>query len=127
MCHYIILHCHRSKSKTIYDNVPYICAIPHTDPNLWPVDTHYTKKGIIVIGCNNINSHKHKNASMTCTLQDSFATLPQSLRNIVGHVTFPPDDELTLIRSINEQVSGASNASCNHESFARLDSFFRFN
>jgi hypothetical protein len=105
MCHYNLLHCHRSESKTIYNNVPYISTIPHTDPNLWPVDTYYTKKGIIVIGRNNINNHKHKNASFTCTLQDLFATLPQSLRVIVGHVTFPPDDGVTLIRSLNEQVS----------------------
>jgi len=116
MCHYNILHCCRSESKAIYNNVPYISAIPHTDPNLWSVDTYYTKKGIIVIGRNNINNHKHKNASVTCTLQDRFATLPHSLRDIVGHVTFPLDNGVTLIWPLNEQISpclfGASDASC---------------
>jgi len=63
----------------------------------------------------NKNSWRIWELSIPSDLQDLFASLPQSLQDIVGHISFPPDNGVDLLHSINENPSphifGASDAS----------------
>lgn len=115
MCYYCIFTHRWSGPKTTDDNVPYLSDVLCNDLNLWPVDTCYMKKGLIVTGRNNINSHKYPETSSPSNLHDLFASLPQSLRDIIGHISFPPDDGVALLHSIYDSPSprnfGASNTS----------------
>jgi len=115
MCQYHILPWRQSRPKITYDNVPYICDVSCTYLNLWPFDTCYTKKGLIVIGRNNINRHKHPEPTPPGTLHEIFASLPQSIRDIVGHISLPPDDGrdllLTTTNNSKSHIFGASDTS----------------
>jgi len=102
MSRFPLLPRQRSGHKTTYNHVPYISEILPTDPDLWPVDTHNTTKGLIIISSNCINTHKHLMPLPSQTLQKHFAALPWSFQDIVGHINHPPDDVLEIIQSIND-------------------------
>jgi hypothetical protein len=104
----------RSSSKTIYQNVPHICDEIYSSIGIFPVDSHFTKAGIYVMGCFHHEAGTSSTTDMVTSLQSAFDLLDPSLKRLCGTVSFPNDNGTSLLSKINQSwnyIFGASDAS----------------
>jgi hypothetical protein len=109
----LLRHNHHHPSTT-YANVPYISQITSDDPDLYPVDTYYTKYGISLRGITPNHTPVQQHTTHCTSLQQEFLSLPQSLWAICGTISFPADNGTQLIQSAatySNTIFGASVAS----------------
>jgi hypothetical protein len=103
------------RNKVYYTNVPYHSDMSHNDDGFYSVEVTFTTTGILYLSKSAINSHDTIGPSRPpSSLQARFRALPESLQQLCGRVTFPPDDGLSLFRAIQAnggQVYGSDNLS----------------
>jgi hypothetical protein len=103
----------RSRSKAIYLNAPYTCSMTYSEQDFFPVDTHYDKMGILVVG-SFYHSITYSTSEPPSSLLDTFLNLDSSLQHLCGDVYLPPDNGKALIKKINNSSNilyGSSDAS----------------
>lgn len=116
MAKFIPITQQRHRTQQAYRIVPYICDEPF-DPNKdIPVDVYFSNQGLTTIPRGKwshtllINLSPNPNPP---SLHLAFSELDPSLQQIYGHVYFPPDDGISLCRTIVQQETlfGSADAS----------------
>jgi len=87
----------RGRRTPSFLNIPYFLDIQHDDPNLIPIDAHFSKEGLTFCGYASPPSINTQTPIYPFTLENKFLCLSSSIRNICGSVTFPTDDGVQLI------------------------------
>jgi hypothetical protein len=85
----------------------------YSEQDFFPVDTHYDKMGILVVG-SFYHSITYSTSEPPSSLLDTFLNLDSSLQHLCGDVYLPPDNGKALIKKINNSSNilyGSSDAS----------------
>jgi len=104
----------RSMPRTYYINVPYHCNLRYTREDFTPVDVHYIKKGISVVGAFAPKPVSQIQTTSPISLLEAFHSLPSSLQHICGTIKMPSDNGVKLLNAISSSgnsIYGASDAS----------------
>jgi len=104
----------RGRRTPSYLNIPYFLDIQYNDPDLIPIDAHYSKEGLTFCGYASTPSLNTQSPIHPSTLENRFLCLSSPIRNICGTVRFPTDNGVQLINEckINgNKLFGASDAS----------------
>jgi hypothetical protein len=89
-----------SKRPVYYTNVPYITEIPFIENEFLPVDVFLDRKGFKVLGRYPQPLNMITDPSQL-SLTSKYSNLPMTLKQICGHVNFPPDEGHALCEEIN--------------------------
>ncbi len=107
-----------SRLKAVYKNIPCILDIPSNNEEFFPLDAHFNKHGISILGTfapANINISPNPKYNI---IQEAFKALPSPLWWICGNVTFLSDCGKILITHISQdkqqELYGTSDASLKH-------------
>jgi hypothetical protein len=97
--------CSRSRFKTIYTNVPYICTISFSPVDFVPVYVHCHKQGLSIAG----DWPDHRSSSNPSTagtaLQKYFTDNYPMLDQLCGNISYPPNNGHRLFQAVANKSS----------------------